>query len=78
MVRMMMVARVTAEVGVTVQGPQGLLVAMASSLVRFGLGVAGVLFVGIWMDAEKRICLLHVYFLCFFHRNSIISQLVDK
>ena len=56
MIRMMMVARVTAEVGVTVQGPQGLLVAMASCLVRLGLGVAGVLFVGIWMDAEKRIC----------------------
>ena len=56
MVRMMMIARVTAEVGVTVQGPQGLLVAMASCLVRLGLGVAGVLFVGIWMDAEKRIC----------------------
>ena len=56
MVRMMMVARVTAEVGVTVQGPQGLLISMARCLVRLGLGVAGVLFVGIWMDAEKRIC----------------------
>ena len=56
MIRMMMVAWMTAEIGVTVQGPQGLLVAMASCLVRLGLGVARVLFVGIWMDAEKRIC----------------------
>ena len=51
---MMMVAGVTAEVGVTVQGPQGLLVAMA--FMRLGLGVAGILFVGVRMDAEKIIC----------------------
>ena len=56
MFRMMMVSGVTTEVGVTVQGPQGLLVAMSSSLVRLGLGVAGVLFVGVRMDAEKIIC----------------------
>ena len=54
MIRMMMVAGVTTEVGVTVQGPQGLLVAMA--FVRLGLGIAGILLVGIGMDAENRVC----------------------
>ena len=56
MVRMMMVAGVTAEVGVTVQGPQGLLVAM--TFMRLGLGVAGILLVGVGMDAENKTCLL--------------------
>ena len=54
MIRMMMVAGVTAKVGVTVQGPQGLLVAMA--FMRLVLGVAGILFVGVGMDAENRVC----------------------
>ena len=56
MIRVMMIAGVTAEVGVTVQGPQGLLVAMASSLVRLRLGIAWILLVGVGMDAENRVC----------------------
>ena len=47
-----MVAGVTTEAGVTVQGPQGLLVAM--TLVRLGRGGPGILLVGVWVNAENR------------------------
>ena len=48
-----MVAGVTTEAGVAVQGPQRLLVAM--TLVRLGLGVAGILLVGVRVNAENGI-----------------------
>ena len=48
-----MVAGMTTEAGVAVQGPQGLLVAM--TLVRLGRGEAGILLVGVRVNAENRI-----------------------
>ena len=46
-----MVSGVTTEAGVAVQGPQGLLVAM--TLVRLGRGEAGILLVGVRVNAEN-------------------------
>ena len=56
-----MVSGVTSQVGVTVQRPQRLLVSIGVCLMGLGLGVAGVLLVGVGVDAEREIFIVIFY-----------------
>ena len=56
-----MVSGVTSQVGVAVQRPQRLLVSIGVCLIGLGLGVAGVLLVGVGVDAEREIFIVIFY-----------------